>query len=97
MDLLGKVIKITFKDNFKLLYVSVFEDDIVNGIVNIETVNQWIKNKIEITVYSETIILNREFELEECNVCGGSGFSGYGSGYDAVCDNCGGKGELPKY
>lgn len=28
--------------------------------------------------------------LVECSVCGGSGFSGYGTGYDAVCGNCGG-------
>lgn len=26
----------------------------------------------------------------DCTRCGGSGFSGYGSGYDAVCDWCGG-------
>lgn len=25
-----------------------------------------------------------------CVKCGGGGFSGYGSGYDAVCDHCGG-------
>jgi hypothetical protein len=25
-----------------------------------------------------------------CRKCGGSGFSGYGTGYDAVCDWCGG-------
>ncbi|WP_176374175.1 hypothetical protein [Bacillus mobilis] len=33
----------------------------------------------------------------ECEVCGGSGFSGYGTGYDAVCDNCGGIGEYPNW
>lgn len=33
----------------------------------------------------------------ECSECSGSGFSGQGSGYDSVCDNCGGKGELPAY
>lgn len=24
----------------------------------------------------------------DCRKCGGSGFYGYGTGYDAVCDNC---------
>lgn len=28
-----------------------------------------------------------------CERCGGFGFSGYGTGYDAVCDECGGIGE----
>lgn len=28
-----------------------------------------------------------------CERCGGSGFSGYGTGYDAVCDECAGIGE----
>lgn len=27
----------------------------------------------------------------QCRVCGGSGFSGYGTGYDAVCGECGGQ------
>lgn len=35
-----------------------------------------------------------EYETEECPTCGGSGFAGYGSGYDAVCDNCGGQREI---
>jgi len=26
-----------------------------------------------------------------CRVCGGSGFAGYGTGYDAVCGECGGQ------
>ena len=30
---------------------------------------------------------------EPFSTCGGSGFSGYGSGYDAVCDECAGIGE----
>jgi len=30
---------------------------------------------------------------EPCERCGGSGFSGYGTGYNAVCDECGGIGE----
>lgn len=33
--------------------------------------------------------------LEDCPNCGGSGFSGYGSGYDAVCDWCGGQRLVP--
>ncbi len=35
-------------------------------------------------------------DLQDCEVCGGSGFSGYGSGYDPVCSNCGGSKQLPK-
>lgn len=27
----------------------------------------------------------------ECKICFGSGFSGYGTGYDDVCSNCGGQ------
>ena len=27
----------------------------------------------------------------ECKICHGSGFSGYGTGYDDVCSNCGGQ------
>lgn len=30
----------------------------------------------------------------DCRECGGSGFSGYGTGYDAVCGNCGGQKQL---
>jgi len=41
--------------------------------------------------------MDKKIITEECTVCGGSGFSGYGTGYDAVCDNCGGAGELPCY
>lgn len=26
-----------------------------------------------------------------CTECGGSGFTGYGTGYDCVCDTCGGQ------
>jgi len=33
------------------------------------------------------------FKTVSC-ACGGSGFSGHGTGYDAVCDNCGGQGEV---
>lgn len=32
--------------------------------------------------------------VQECHTCGGSGFSGYGTGYNAVCDTCSGSGEL---
>lgn len=35
-------------------------------------------------------------EIVECKECGGSGFSGKGTGYDSVCDNCGGAGEHPE-
>ena len=37
-----------------------------------------------------------ETEIIDCPECGGSGFSKPGTGYDSVCDNCGGQGELPK-
>lgn len=30
-----------------------------------------------------------------CQDCGGTGFNGWGTGYDSVCDTCGGKGEVP--
>jgi hypothetical protein len=30
-------------------------------------------------------------DLIICDRCGDSGFSGYGRGYDAVCDDCGGQ------
>jgi hypothetical protein len=33
--------------------------------------------------------------LVDCPVCGGSGFSGYGSGYDDVCGECGGQRQMP--
>ena len=36
------------------------------------------------------------FSIVDCKECGGSGFSGRGSGYDSVCDNCGGRGEMPE-
>lgn len=31
-----------------------------------------------------------------CEICGGSGFSKPGNGYDSVCDECGGRGVFPK-
>lgn len=30
-----------------------------------------------------------------CTECHGGGFSKTGSGYDAICDKCGGNGEIP--
>lgn len=38
----------------------------------------------------------KEIETIECEVCGGSGFDKPGTGYDAVCDTCGGLGRHPK-
>jgi DnaJ-class molecular chaperone len=35
-------------------------------------------------------------EIIDCEECGGTGFSNAGTGYDSVCDNCGGLGRLPK-
>lgn len=32
-----------------------------------------------------------EENLEPCPRCGGSGFSGHGTGHDDVCDECGGQ------
>lgn len=40
--------------------------------------------------------LDKELKTVDCEECGGSGFSKAGTGYDAVCDNCGGQGKLPK-
>ena len=36
-----------------------------------------------------------EAATEPCVKCGGGGFSGYGTGYDDVCDECGGRGCHP--
>lgn len=36
-------------------------------------------------------------ETEDCPTCGGNGFSGYGTGYDAVCDTCAGNGVVLIY
>jgi hypothetical protein len=33
--------------------------------------------------------------LRDCRVCGGSGFSGRGTGYDDVCSECGGQRLMP--
>lgn len=41
--------------------------------------------------------MNEDYEVIDCNECGGSGFSGQGTGYDSVCDICAGAGEHPKY
>ncbi len=37
-----------------------------------------------------------KYEIVDCEECGGGGFSKPGTGYDAVCDNCGGLGRYPK-
>jgi hypothetical protein len=34
-------------------------------------------------------------DVRECPSCGGSGFSGYGSGYGDVCSECGGQKQIP--
>jgi ribosomal protein S27E len=34
-------------------------------------------------------------KIVECEECCGSGFSGPGTGYDSVCDRCGGDGAHP--
>ena len=39
----------------------------------------------------------KQMKINECKECGGSGFSEPGTGYDSVCDNCGGRGEHPDY
>lgn len=39
--------------------------------------------------------VDAETNLEDCKVCGGSGFSGRGTGYDDVCGECGGLKSLP--
>lgn len=35
-------------------------------------------------------ITQRMSDSVECHVCGGTGFSGRGTGYDDVCSECGG-------
>ena len=35
-------------------------------------------------------------DLVDCPRCGGGGFSGRGTGYDDVCDWCGGQGQMPR-
>jgi len=69
----------------------------------------WLKKMpIDSTVEKAFVILSSEIEsglfdlipTDVCPTCGGSGFSGLaalaGNGYDAVCDNCGGAGEVLK-
>jgi hypothetical protein len=41
-------------------------------------------------------IITHEQAMRECPVCGGSGFSGRGTGYDDVCSECGGQRMLPR-
>lgn len=56
---------------------------------------------VMIVVALETgrVLRNRRQEdsepMVDCPRCGGSGFSGFGSGYDAVCDECGGQRQMP--
>ena len=38
----------------------------------------------------------KKFKTIDCPTCNGSGFSKPGTGYDAVCDTCGGQGEIPE-
>ncbi|MFY0516519.1 hypothetical protein ACOMCU_01620 [Lysinibacillus sp. UGB7] len=76
-------------------FVTVAEDDEVYVLVfrTVKTHDQMYE-----VFYDEE--KNRHFinvSTVECKTCGGSGFSGHGSGYDSVCDNCGGKGEHPRY
>ena len=40
------------------------------------------------------MISKEEYKTVTCPPCGGGRFSGYGSGYDSVCDTCGGQGEI---
>lgn len=39
--------------------------------------------------------VNTTKKADECKVCKGSGFSGYGTGYGDVCGECGGTGRNP--
>jgi len=52
-----------------------------------------MKNTDVIDAWRKVIEGNNEIECEEC---GGTGFSKHGTGYDSVCDNCSGKGEITK-
>jgi hypothetical protein len=36
-----------------------------------------------------------EDEIVDCPECGGGGFSSPGTGYNNVCDTCGGQGKIP--
>lgn len=51
-------------------------------------------NKFETSGWSVTVLSSSDIKIVKCKDCDGSGFSGQGTGYDSVCDNCGGKGEL---
>lgn len=44
----------------------------------------------------ERVLPVKSIDLEICADCKGSGFSGNGTGYDAVCGTCGGQGGTPK-
>lgn len=53
-------------------------------------------NKDVIDGWRKIILGDKEVKIIECKECNGGGFSGTGTGYDSVCDNCGGKGEHPE-
>lgn len=55
-----------------------------------------MKNTDVIDAWRKVIEGNNEFELIECEECGGTGFSKSGTGHDSVCDNYSGKGEITK-
>lgn len=39
--------------------------------------------------------MTENIKTEPCKTCGGGGFDGNGTGYNNVCDDCAGQGELP--
>ena len=55
--------------------------------------------KVQITGHATVFKTIDPDRTIECPECCGSGFSQYGSGYDAICDECSGKGEVlnPNY
>lgn len=54
-----------------------------------------VENKEVIDGWRKIILGGKEVKIVECTECGGGGFSGCGTGYNDVCDNCGGQGEHP--
>lgn len=88
-------VRSSFGLNCIVSFVTVKEDEEVYVIVfrTVKTHDQMYE-----VFYDEE--KNRHFinvSTVECEECGGSGFSGHGSGYGAVCDNCGGLGEHPRH
>lgn len=55
-----------------------------------------MKNTDVIDAWRKVIEGNNEFELTKREECDGTGFSKSETGYDSICDNCSGKGEIPK-